>query len=167
VGRAVKQVTVSLKEFLCPVTVVNVKIDAGDSLEAVLLPRPIGALASHMYSNAGASSAIGFVGVRFQSNDLKIVFYNQRGLEALHSAGLITEHNTPVVYDGPSTGMMRRFNECTSTRAELEKNTEAMAAVVGWYDTSLRILDGNLNTVFYTGKWCTADPVHSGQQQFI
>jgi hypothetical protein len=79
VGRAVKQVTVSLKEFLCPVTVVNVKIDAGDSLEAVLLPRPIGALASHMYSNAGASSAIGFVGVRFQSNDLKIVFYNQKG----------------------------------------------------------------------------------------
>jgi hypothetical protein len=41
-----------------------------------------------------------------------------------------------------------------------------MAAVVGWYDTSLRILGGNLNTVFYTGKWCTADPVHSGQQQF-
>jgi hypothetical protein len=72
-----------------------------------------------------------------------------------------------VEYDGRRTAdFMRRLDECTSTRAELETNKEAMTAVVEWYETSLRVLAGKRNTVFYTGKWCTNDPFYSGQQQF-
>jgi hypothetical protein len=119
---------------------------------------------------AHTQDAVGIVGVRLHSKDHEIHFCNQRSLEALGSAGLVTAHNTAVYNvrrDGRRpTGMLHRLGECTSTRAPLEKNKEAMAAVVAWYGTSLQVLADKGNMVFYTGKWCTNDPVHSGHQQF-
>jgi hypothetical protein len=122
--------------------------------------------AAACYKRFQLSQFIGFIGAQFSSKGHMIFYCNSRSLGALDSAGLVTAHNT-LLYGGRRTAeFMRKLDECTSTRAALENNKEAMAAVVNWYETSLRILAGKGNTVFYTGKWCTADPVYSGQQQF-